>query len=76
MRRSVRPARDQLRPEYDFSALKGGVRGKYHKRAIAGSNLVLLDPDVARAFPDAKTVNRTLRRVAGLTNKKATSSSR
>jgi hypothetical protein len=52
------------------------VRGKYHKRAIAGSNLVLLDPDVARAFPDAKTVNRTLRRVAGLTNKKATSSSR
>jgi hypothetical protein len=52
------------------------VRGKYHKRAIAGSNLVLLDPDVARAFPDAKTVNRTLRRVAGLTKKKATSSSR
>jgi hypothetical protein len=44
--------------------LKGGVRGKYYKRAMAGTNLVLLDPDVARVFPDAKSVNQALRRAA------------
>ena len=54
-----------------MSTLKGGVRGKYYKRAMAGTNLVLLDPDVARIFPDAKSVNRTLRRAAGLPKKKA-----
>jgi hypothetical protein len=57
--------------EYDLSTLKGGVRGNYCKRAPAGTNLVLLDPDVARIFPDAKSVNRTLRRAAGLHKKKA-----
>jgi hypothetical protein len=76
MRRSGKPKRDELRPEYDFAALKGGVRGKYYKRAIAGTNLVLLDPDVARMFPDAKSVNQTLRRAAGLAKKKVSSSSR
>jgi|SRR5688572_24288865 len=55
---------DDLRPEYDFSQLKGGVRGKYFKRATAGTTLVLLDPDVAEAFPDAKTVNQALRALA------------
>jgi hypothetical protein len=53
--------RDDLRPEYDLSTLKGGVRGKYYKQAAAGSNLVLLEPDVARAFPDSSSVNRALR---------------
>ena len=76
MRRSAKTARDELRPEYDLSTLKGGVRGKYYKRAMAGTNLVLLDPDVARMFPDAKSVNQTLRRAAGLAKKKAASSSR
>ncbi len=76
MRRSAKPARDELRPEYDFSTLKGGVRGKYYRRARAGTNLVLLDPDVARVFPDAKSVNQTLRRAVGLAKKKAASSSR
>ena len=52
---------DDLRPEYDLASLKGGVRGKYYKRATAGTNLVLLDPDVARAFPDSVSVNRALR---------------
>jgi len=55
---------DDLRPEYDLSQLKGGVRGKYFKRATAGTTLVLLDPDVAEAFPDAKTVNQALRALA------------
>ena len=52
---------DELRPEYDLTQLKGGVRGKYYKRAIAGTNLVLIEPDLAKAFPDADSVNRALR---------------
>ena len=52
---------EELRPEYDLAALKGGVRGKYYKQATAGTNLVLLEPDVARAFPDSRSVNRALR---------------
>ena len=50
-----------MRPEYDFSQLEGRVRGKYVERYRAGTNLVLLDPDVAAAFPDAKAVNDALR---------------
>jgi hypothetical protein len=53
--------RDELRPEYDLARLKGVVRGKYYQRATAGTNLVLLEPDVARAFPDSNSVNRALR---------------
>jgi hypothetical protein len=54
-------AADELRPEYDFSALKGGVRGKYAARFSAGTNLVLLSPDVAKYFPDEQSVNSALR---------------
>jgi hypothetical protein len=49
---------DELRPEYDFSQ---GVRGKYAARYRAGTNLVLLEPDVAARFPDSESVNRALR---------------
>jgi hypothetical protein len=52
---------DDLRPEYDFSALKNGVRGKYAARFSAGTNLVLLSPDVAKYFPDEQSVNAALR---------------
>ena len=52
---------DDLRPEYDFSQMKGRVRGKYVERYREGTNLVLLDPDIAAAFPDAKAVNDALR---------------
>jgi hypothetical protein len=52
---------DELRAEYDFSELKGRVRGKYAERYREGTNLVLLEPDVAAAFPDAKAVNEALR---------------
>jgi hypothetical protein len=52
---------DELRPEYDLSQLKGRVRGKYVERYREGTNLILLEPDVAAAFPDAKTVNEALR---------------
>ena len=52
---------DELRPEYDLSKLRGGVRGKYAARYRAGTNLVLLAPDVARHFPDEQSVNAALR---------------
>lgn len=50
-----------MRDEYDFSELKGAVRGKYLERLKSGTNLVLLQPDVAEAFPDAASVNEALR---------------
>jgi hypothetical protein len=49
---------DEMLPEYDFS---GGVRGKYAKRYAEGTNLVLLEPDLAAAFPDSESVSRALR---------------
>jgi hypothetical protein len=52
---------DELRPEYDFSQLEGGVRGKYVERYRSSNNLVLLDPDVAQAFPTEADVNEALR---------------
>jgi hypothetical protein len=55
---------DDLRPEYDLSQLKGGVRGKYYRRASAGTNLVLIEPDLALLFPNAEAVNRALRVLA------------
>ncbi len=58
---------DELRPEYDLhELLKGGVRGKYVEQYRTGTNLVLLDPDVARAFPNAAAVNEALRLVMQL----------
>ena len=58
---------DDLRPEYDMkSLLKGGVRGKYAARYRAGTNLVLLEPEVAKAFPNEKAVNEALKLVIKL----------
>jgi len=57
---------DDLRSEYDFSKLKGGVRGKYAKRFKKGTNLVLLSPDVAKYFPDEQSVNAALRSLVGI----------
>ncbi len=64
----VRPAEpspdaDEILPQYDF---RGGVRGKYAARYAEGTNLVLLDPDVAAAFPDAQSVNTALRTLADI----------
>jgi hypothetical protein len=56
-----RRQRNGLRREYDLSALKGGIRGKYAARYRAGTNLVLLSPDVAEYFPDEQSVNTALR---------------
>jgi hypothetical protein len=52
--------KDELRREYDLRTLKG-VRGKYTARYRAGTNLVLLSPDVAEYFPDEQSVNTALR---------------
>jgi hypothetical protein len=52
---------DELRPEYDLASLTGRVRGKYYERATVGTMLVLLEPDVAEAFPDGPSVNQALR---------------
>jgi hypothetical protein len=61
MKKIISDMDDELRPEYDLSQLKGRVRGKYVERYREGTNLVLLEPDVAAAFPDAKAVNEALR---------------
>ena len=52
------PAADERRPDYD---LRGGVRGKYYERYKQGTNVVLLEPDVAKVFRDSATVNKALR---------------
>ena len=61
MKKASKSSSNGMSPEYDFASMKGGVRGKYVKRLRAGSNLVLLEPDVAAAFPSAAAVNQALR---------------
>jgi hypothetical protein len=61
MKKEVDELEDELRPEYDFSKMAGGVRGKYVERYGTGTNVVLLDPDVAKAFPTNASVNEALR---------------
>lgn len=58
---------DNLRPEYPLKELlKAGVKGKYVKQYRKGTNLILLEPDVSRAFPNARAVNEALRLVLEL----------
>ncbi|MBM4050750.1 MAG: hypothetical protein FJ279_37110 [Planctomycetes bacterium] len=65
--RSREEWRDDLRPEYDLrKLLKGGVQGKYAERYREGTNVVLLKPEIARAFPSEKAVNQALRLVIKL----------
>jgi len=59
--------KDTMREEYDFT---GGIRGKYAKRFSDGSNIIVLDPDVAKLFPDSKTVNEVLRSIARIAQQK------
>ena len=65
-----RTTADELRPEYDLAKLPGGVRGKYAARFKAGTNLVLLSPDVAEYFPDEQSVNAALRSLVGIAKAK------
>jgi hypothetical protein len=57
-----------MRAEYDF---RGGVRGKYAARFARGTNIVILEPDVAERFPDSKSVNDALRALAAVADRKA-----
>jgi hypothetical protein len=61
MKKDLDELEDDLRPEYDFSKMVGGVRGKYVDRYRSGTNMVLLDPDIAKAFPTDASVNDALR---------------
>ncbi|MEO5740783.1 MAG: hypothetical protein ABIS29_09340 [Vicinamibacterales bacterium] len=68
-----------MRSEYDFASMKNGARGKYTRRARAGTNIVLIQPEVAEAFPTEQAVNealkgmlnttRAVRNTGGLPNK-------
>jgi hypothetical protein len=53
--------KETLREEYPEELIKSGVRGKYAKRYREGSNVVLIDPDLHKLFPDSEAVNRALR---------------
>ena len=52
---------DALREEYSEDLIKSGTRGKYAKRYREGTNVVLIDPDLHKLFPDSEAVNRALR---------------
>ncbi|MCA4896246.1 MAG: hypothetical protein ING84_14700 [Cytophagales bacterium] len=57
----------KLKAEYDFSK---GVRGKYAKKFQTHTNVIVLEPDVLKNFPDSETVNETLRTLIKLANRK------
>ena len=57
-RKSLKVSEPQMRSEYDFS---GAVRGKYYKRYLEGTNVVVLEPDVAKRFKDSASVSKVLR---------------
>jgi len=66
MKKEYNELEDDLRPEYDETVLHDGVRGKYVQRYQAGTNVVILDPDVAQAFPTTQAVNEALRLLLNL----------
>jgi len=55
---------DDIREEYDFASMKGGIRGKYAKAFDQSATTILLDSDVAEIFPDSQSVNEALRTLA------------
>jgi predicted nuclease of predicted toxin-antitoxin system len=61
MKKKARDKNNEMLQEYDFSK---GIRGKYTRRYARGSNVVVLEPDVAKVFPNAKAVNSSLRSLA------------
>jgi hypothetical protein len=62
---------DDIRPEYDFT---NAVRGKYYERYRQGTNIVVLEPDVAEAFPNAEAVNDALRSLLRIAKRTVASS--
>ncbi len=67
MKSKIQKVNDELRPEYDFDYSKA-VRGKYHRRLIEeGSNIIVIEPDVAAVFKDSAGVNEALRSLLDFT---------
>jgi hypothetical protein len=64
---------DDVQPEYDLATLGKATRGKYFKRYQQGSNVVVIDPDLADSFPNAKAVNDALREVLSRRGRKGSS---
>jgi len=69
MKRATK-ATNELRSEYDFASMAGGVRGKYTARYRQEVNIVKLDDDVSAVFSDAKAVNDALRSLIRIAQKK------
>jgi hypothetical protein len=66
---------DEMLPEYNAELLRRGVRGKYVQRFRERTNVIVLDPDVAAAFPDSETVNAALRALLEIARRQAHSTS-
>ena len=67
MKKTSQVFTDDMRPEYDFASMKGGVRGKHVRRAREGTNIVLIEPEIADAFPTEESVNEALKGVLSTT---------
>jgi len=67
MKKTNRILDDDMRPEYDFASMKGGVRGKYARRVRQSTNIVLIEQEVADAFPTERAVNEALKGVLNTT---------
>lgn len=64
--------KDEMREEYSADIIRSGVRGKYAKRYREVSNVVVIDPDLSKAFPNADAVNQALREVLAKRESEAT----
>ena len=71
--KKVREKNNEMLRDYDFSQ---GVRGKYARRYARGSNVVVLDPDVAKVFPNAEAVNSSLRSLAAIIRRRKSRASK
>ena len=67
MKKTIPTLTDDLRPEYDFASMKGGIRGKYLRRVREATNIVLIEPEVTDAFPTEQAVNEALKGVLNTT---------
>ncbi len=67
------PAIHEIRAEYDF---RGGIRGKHAAQIAAGANIVVIDPDVAKVFPDSESVNEALRALLPIISRRRRSPAR
>ncbi len=71
--KKIREKNSEMLGEYDFSQ---GLRGKYARRYAEGTNVVVLEPDVAKAFPNAEAVNSSLRSLAEIIRRRKAAATR